>query len=63
VKLVQAALRFPLVHPVVACVIPGAARADEIALNMDTLAARIPAALWTDLKGVGLLRQDAPVPA
>jgi D-threo-aldose 1-dehydrogenase len=63
VKLVQAALRFPLVHPVVACVIPGAARAGEIALNMDTLAATIPAALWADLKAAGLMRADAPVPA
>jgi D-threo-aldose 1-dehydrogenase len=63
VKLVQAALRFPLVHPVVACVIPGEARAGEIALNMDTLAATIPAALWADLKAAGLMRADAPVPA
>jgi D-threo-aldose 1-dehydrogenase len=63
VKLVQAALRFPLVHPVVACVIPGAARAGEIALNMETLAATIPAALWADLKSAGLMQADAPVPA
>jgi D-threo-aldose 1-dehydrogenase len=62
VRLVQAALRFPLVHPAVACVIPGASRPEEVALNMETLAARLPPALWADLKAEGLLRADAPVP-
>ncbi len=63
VELVQAALRFPLVHPAVACVIPGAARAREVGLNIETLAATIPAALWADLKSAGLLREDAPTPS
>lgn len=62
VRLVQAALRFPLVHPSVVSVIPGASRPEEVALNMDTLAAKIPPALWADLKTAGLMRQDAPVP-
>jgi len=59
---VQAALRFPLAHPAVVCVIPGAARPEEVALNMRTLAADIPAALWTDLKAAGLMRAEAPEP-
>jgi len=62
VKLVEAALRFPLVHPAVVSVIPGARRPAEVALNMRTLRKKIPKALWTDLKAAGLLRADAPVP-
>ena len=60
VKLVEAALRFPLMHPAVVCVIPGASRPEEIALNMATLAASLPPALWADLKAEGLVRADAP---
>lgn len=61
VKLVEAALRFPLMHPAVVSVIPGAAKPEEIARNMQTLAATIPPALWADLKHEGLTRADAPV--
>jgi len=63
VRLVEAALRFPLAHPAVICVIPGATVPAEVALNMKTLAANIPSAVWRDLKAAGLLRSDAPVPA
>jgi D-threo-aldose 1-dehydrogenase len=62
VKLAEAALRFPLVHPSVVTVIPGAASPAEIALNMKTLGKKIPKALWKDLKSAGLIRADAPVP-
>jgi D-threo-aldose 1-dehydrogenase len=62
VKLPEAALRFPLVHPAVVSVIPGAARPVEVALNIRTLAKKIPKALWRDLKAAGLMRADAPVP-
>lgn len=62
VALVQAALRFPLAHPAVVCIIPGAARPEEVTLNLETLGARIPAALWSDLKTAGLLHDDAPQP-
>lgn len=61
-KLVEAALRFPLVHPAVVSVIPGASRPEEVALNMHTLAADIPTALWADLKAQGFIRAEAPVP-
>ena len=59
---VEAALRFPLVHPAVVSVIPGASRPEEVALNMQTLAADIPSALWAELKAKGFIRAEAPVP-
>lgn len=62
VTLAQAALRFPLVHPSVVSVIPGAARPSEVTLNVRTLSKKIPKAMWKDLKSAGLIRADAPVP-
>ena len=61
VRLVEAALRFPLLHPSVVSVIPGATSPEQIALNMRTLAAKLPPALWADLKAKGFVRADAPV--
>ena len=60
VRLPSAALRFPLHHPQVAAIIPGARTAREIAMNKETFEAEIPAALWADLKQEGLVRSDAP---
>ncbi len=62
VKLPEAALRFPLHHPAVVSVIPGAVGPKQVALNLKTLAAKIPKALWRDLKIAGLMRQDAKTP-
>ena len=62
VPLAAAALQFPLAHPAVACVIPGARSAAEVAANVAMLEWPIPAALWHDFKSAGLLRHDAPVP-
>ncbi|MBL8789030.1 MAG: aldo/keto reductase [Rhizobiales bacterium] len=62
VKLPQAALRFPLTHPCVVSVIPGAASPKEVALNLRTMSARLPKALWKDLKAQGLLDPRAPTP-
>ncbi len=62
VKLAQAALRFPMHHKNVVSVIPGGVSPREVALNVATLDAKIPKALWKDLKAEGLLHQDAPVP-
>jgi len=62
VRLVEAALRFPLHHPSVVSVIPGAQTAAEVRQNVDVMSARIPVALWAALKAEGLLRADAPVP-
>jgi D-threo-aldose 1-dehydrogenase len=62
VTLPEAALRFPLVHPSVVSIIPGAARPSEVTLNVRTLSKKIPKAMWKDLKAAGLIRADAPVP-
>ncbi len=62
VPLASAALRFPLGHPVVAAIIPGARNAEEAAKNLATFDHPIPNALWSDLQGEGLLRHEAPLP-
>jgi D-threo-aldose 1-dehydrogenase len=62
VKLAEAALRFPMHHPQVVSVIPGGVSAREVALNVATLDASIPKALWQDLKAQGLMHPGAPVP-
>jgi D-threo-aldose 1-dehydrogenase len=63
VELPAAALHFPLAHPVIASIIPGALAASEVAQNADRLRRRIPAALWQELRHEGLLHPDAPTPA
>lgn len=60
VALVAAAFQFPLHHPAVVSVIPGGQSADEMRQNLEVAAARIPPALWADLKAEGLMRPDAP---
>ncbi len=62
VALASAALQFPLHHPAVASVIPGARSAAEVAANLATFETAVPAALWAELKQAGLLRADAPTP-
>lgn len=62
VKLPEAALRFPLAHPSVVSVIPGGVKPQEVKLNVKTLGAKIPKALWRDLKTEGLMDERAPVP-
>lgn len=63
VALPAAAMAFPLAHPAVAAIIPGAARPQEITANLAAFATTIPAAFWSDLKARGLIDADAPVPA
>ncbi len=60
VSLVAAAFRFPLLHPCVVSVIPGGQRVEEVESNLRAAEAKIPPALWGDLKAEGLMRQDAP---
>jgi D-threo-aldose 1-dehydrogenase len=62
VALPQAALRFPLGHPAVVSVIPGAQRASEVRRNAAMMSANAPAALWRTLKAEKLVREDAPTP-
>lgn len=63
VPLSAAALQFPLGHPAVASVIPGAFHPDQVERNVAAFRHPIPADLWAELKQEGLLRADAPVPA
>jgi D-threo-aldose 1-dehydrogenase len=62
VSLAAVALRFPLAHPLVASVIPGAISPQQVRANAACFGEQIPPALWAELKAEGLLRMDAPVP-
>jgi len=62
VDLKAAALRFPLAHPAVACVLTGARSATEMVENARLFATPIPLALWDDLRSEGLLGDDTPTP-
>lgn len=63
ITLPAAALQFPLAHPAVVSVIPGARSAAEVRANAAAMGEEIPAAFWTNLKREGLIHPDAPVPA
>ncbi|MGI9385330.1 MAG: aldo/keto reductase [Methyloligellaceae bacterium] len=63
VPLAAAALQFPLGHPAVASVIPGANSAAQVHQNLEAMRVKIPSDFWEELKSESLLRQDAPVPA
>ena len=63
VPLAAAALQFPLAHPAVAAIIPGPRSVAEFEANLALLRYPIPAALWSDLRGAGLLHPNAPTPA
>lgn len=63
VALPAAAIQFPLAHPAVASMIPGAVTPQEVERNKALIAAPIPGDLWAELKRERLLREDAPVPA
>lgn len=63
VPLAAAALQFPLAHPSVAAVIPGATRAAMVTENTINLCREIPGALWQELIYEGLIDAQAPTPA
>jgi D-threo-aldose 1-dehydrogenase len=62
VPLAAAALQFPLGHPSVAAVIPGAITPEQVRRNVASFRHPIPADFWAELKHEGLLRADAPTP-
>ncbi|RWO91207.1 aldo/keto reductase [Mesorhizobium sp.] len=62
VSLVSAALQFPLGHPAVASVIPGALSAAEVDANVAAWKAPIPPGFWSDLRGAGVLGAAVPTP-
>ena len=62
VDLKSAALQYPLAHPAVASVIPGAQSVTELEENARVAAAEIPVDLWAELKYEKLIPEDAPTP-
>jgi D-threo-aldose 1-dehydrogenase len=63
VPLPAAALQFPLGHPIVASIIPGAIARVQVEKNVAAFRHSIPADLWAELKHDKLIRSDAPTPA
>ncbi len=57
-----AALQFPLGHPAVSSLIPGAVSNREVKQNIEMMSIDIPPRFWQDLKESGLLHPDAPTP-
>src|SRR5579872_2653179 len=56
VEMRAAALQFPLAHPAVATVIPGARSVNEVTENIRLMSVSIPAEFWAALKARGLIR-------
>jgi D-threo-aldose 1-dehydrogenase len=63
VPLPAAALHFPLGHPIVASIIPGAISRTQVERNLAAFRHPVPADLWAELKSEKLIRADAPTPA
>ena len=61
VPLQAAALQFPIHHPIVAAIIPGAYQVTNIRDNLANFQFDVPPGFWSDLKAEGLLRADAPI--
>jgi len=57
-----AALQFPLAHPAVAAVIPGARSPEEVDENVRMYEVEVPADFWSELREEGLVPEDAPTP-
>jgi len=62
VPLRAAALQFPLAHPTVASVIPGARTIAEFDQNLAFATRVVPPAFWRALADRGLIAPDAPLP-
>jgi D-threo-aldose 1-dehydrogenase len=58
-----AALQFPLAHPAVVSVIPGAADVAQLQENVALMSETIPPAFWRDLKAQDLLSEHTPTPS
>jgi len=62
VPLQAAALQFPLAHPAVAAIIPGARSVAEVEQNCHLFSLPIPHDFWLELRQLDLLPAEAPVP-
>lgn len=62
VELGAAAMQFPLFHPALCAVIPGALSIAEVKQNVGRMSVKIPTDLWSELKREKLLDPNAPTP-
>lgn len=62
VPLKAAALQFPMAHPAVTAIIPGARSAAEVVENFHLMSTATPDDFWEELRHLNLLPPDAPVP-
>ncbi len=62
VPMKAAALQFPLAHPAVAAVIPGARSVAELEENFRLISHPIPGDFWADLRKSGIIPPGAPTP-
>jgi D-threo-aldose 1-dehydrogenase len=62
VELGAAAMQFPLFHPALCAVIPGALSVAEVKQNVERMSVKIPTDLWSELKREKLLDPNAPTP-
>jgi D-threo-aldose 1-dehydrogenase len=60
VTLPQAAMAFPLQHPVVAGIVAGMRSADEVRRNVELFGAGVPGRVWAELRDEGLIDERAP---
>ena len=63
VSMKAAGLQFALANPAVVAVIPGASKPSRIKEDVDALNLAIPADFWRELRELGLVSRDAPLPA
>ena len=62
VSLQAAAVQFPLAHPCTASVCLGMSQAKRVHQALDFYQEKIPVSFWQELKAMGLLHDDAPIP-
>lgn len=62
ISMKAAGLHFSLAHPAVAAVIPGASKPERIAEDRAALLEVVPSGFWRDLRSVGLVDAEAPLP-
>ena len=55
----QAAMAFPLQHPVVAGIVAGMRSAGEVRRNAELFEADVPGRVWAELRGEGLIDERA----
>ena len=63
VSLAAVALRFPLGHPAISCVLPGVSSVEGVAKTVKLFDETIPEDLWSEMKDEGLISENAPVPS